>query len=327
MCVGFCLGFLNQIIVYKKERMGKNREGELGLCFRAKLSKKLPSSSEKALQHLSSLKSKGENGEKAGAKEAGRTMNHLLGWSMPATPASLLSTWNSRAHYDGCSSLCSVGATDTLQLQWDRAFLQLAQLLSWNIWIQTLLCSSFQQCSSLRQHKCRGKKQTQNWSLLQSHEGKEGRCDMVTCSREETPEFRQEQCPEEMQREAFFIQTANFGVFMVPSCELNTINAPHWRRERLKALLTPANLSCGKSSLILEVQLTGGCRSCLPQHKKRTRQRTMHFAMASAPALAITDLSQVTLNLVHSRLCTSAHKINLLKPGQLCKTSRQTKPR
>lgn len=43
--------------MYKKERMDKNREGELGLCFRAKLSKKLPNSAERALQHLlSSLK-------------------------------------------------------------------------------------------------------------------------------------------------------------------------------------------------------------------------------------------------------------------------------
>lgn len=77
---GFCLFFKNLIIVYKKERMHKNREGELGLCFRAKLSPKLPSSAERALQqHLSLLKRKGENDEKAEAKEVGRTMNHLLG--------------------------------------------------------------------------------------------------------------------------------------------------------------------------------------------------------------------------------------------------------
>lgn len=176
--------------------MGKNREGEFSLSFRAKLSKKLPSSAERALQHLlSSLKTKGYNGEKAEAKEVGRTMNHILGWYMPATLASALSTWNSRRQYDGCSLLCSLGAMDALQLQGDCAFLQLAQLLSWNIWIQTSLCSSFQQCSSLRQ-QLQGKKQTQNWSLLKSHEGKESRCDMVTCSREETVEFRQEQCPE-----------------------------------------------------------------------------------------------------------------------------------
>lgn len=250
-------------------------------------------------------------------------MNHLLGWYMPATLASLLSTWNSRRQYDGCSLLCSVGAMDALQLQGDCAFLQLAQLLSWNIWIQTLLCSTFQHCSSLRQ-QLQGKKQAQNWSLLKSHEGKEGRCDMVTCSREETVEFRQEQCPEEMQREAILVQISNFGVFMVLDWELNTINTHYGRGERLKLLLRATNLSCGRSSLILEVQLMEGC---LLQHKKRTRQRTMHFAMASAPALAITALSQVTLNLVHSRLCTSAHKINLLKPGQLCKTSRQTKLR
>lgn len=130
-----------------------------------------------------------------------------------------------------------------------------------------------------------------------------------------------------MQREAILVQIANFGVFIVLSWELNTINTPLGRSEGLKALLRAASLSCRRSSLILEVQLTGGCRTWLPQHKKRTRQRTMHFAMASAPALAITDLSQVTLNLVHSRLCTSAQKINLLKPGQLFKTSRQTKPR
>lgn len=138
---------------------------------------------------------------------------------------------------------------------------------------------------------------------------------MVTCSREETVEFRQEQCPEEMQREAILVQISNFGVFMVLDWELNTINTHYGRGERLKLLLRATNLSCGRSSLILEVQLMEGC---LLQHKKRTRQRTMHFAMASAPALAITALSQVTLNLVHSRLCTSAHKINLLNNfGQL----------
>lgn len=67
--------------MYKKERIVyKNREEELGLCFRAKLSKKLPSSAVAVLQHLlSSLKTKGQNGEKAEAKEVGRTMNHLLG--------------------------------------------------------------------------------------------------------------------------------------------------------------------------------------------------------------------------------------------------------
>lgn len=138
---------------------------------------------------------------------------------------------------------------------------------------------------------------------------------MVTCSREETAELRQEQCPEEMQREAILVQITNFGVFMVLSWELNMISISPGRGERLKALLRAANLSCGRCSLILEVQLMGGCRSCLPHHKKRTTQRTMDFPMANAPALAITGLSQVTLNLVHSRLCTSAHKINLLKPG------------
>lgn len=60
--------------------MDKNTEGKLGLCFGAKLSPKLPSSAERALQqHLSLLKRKGQNDEKAEAKEVGRTMNHLLG--------------------------------------------------------------------------------------------------------------------------------------------------------------------------------------------------------------------------------------------------------
>jgi len=46
--------FLNLIIVYKKERMHENREEELGLCFRGKLSEKLCSPAERVPQHLSS---------------------------------------------------------------------------------------------------------------------------------------------------------------------------------------------------------------------------------------------------------------------------------
>lgn len=65
----------------------------------------------------------------------------------------------------------------------------------------------------------------------------------------------------------------------------------------------------------------------LPLHKKRTRQRTMSSAEVKALALAIYSLSQGTLNLVHSRLCTSAYKISVFKPGQLCSASRQTKLR
>lgn len=55
---------------------------------------------------------------------------------------------------------------------------------------------------------------------------------MVTCSREETAEFRQEKFPEEMQREAILVQIVNFGVFMVLSWELNmSINTAHGRGE------------------------------------------------------------------------------------------------
>lgn len=36
---------------------------------------------------------------------------------------------------------------------------------------------------------------------------------MVTCSREETAEFKQEQCPEEVQREAILFQIANWSIY------------------------------------------------------------------------------------------------------------------
>lgn len=95
------------------------------------------------------------------------------------------------------------------------------------------------------------------------------------------------------------------------------------------------DLSSAESSqaLLWEMQFDswsaayGGLQELPPALFFASLKRTMYFSMASAPALAITGLSQVTLNLVHSRLYTSAHKINLLKPGQLCKTSRQTKLR
>lgn len=70
-----------------------------------------------------------------------------------------------------------------------------------------------------------------------------------------------------------------------------------------------------------------GLQELPPTAQESNKTKNNAFCYGSAPALAITALSQVTLNLVHSRLCTSAHKINLLKPGQLCKISRQTKLR
>lgn len=46
--------FLNLIIVYKKERMDKNIEGELCFHFRTKLPTELLSPAERVAQHLSS---------------------------------------------------------------------------------------------------------------------------------------------------------------------------------------------------------------------------------------------------------------------------------
>lgn len=115
---------------------------------------------------------------------------------------------------------------------------------------------------------------------------------------------------------------------IVLSWELKSIYTPPGRSEGLNGSADSSQpLLWEPLQLDSQGAAYGGLQEVAPMRKKRTRQRTMSSAKANALALAISDLSVVTLNLVHSRLCTSAHKINLFKPGQLHSASRQTKPR
>lgn len=100
---------------------------------------------------------------------------------------------------------------------------------------------------------------------------------------------------------------------IVLSWELKAIAMPHGRSEGLNGSAG----SCGSPFC----WILRGQQEVAPTGQEKNK--TMSFALV----LAITDLSQVTLNLAHSRFCTSARRSICLNLGNVVLHADKKKPR